>query len=62
MEELNMFTHILFPTDGSPLSEAAIRQGMQFAKGINARVTGFYVMPKYHVFTYRTNSRIARSG
>jgi nucleotide-binding universal stress UspA family protein len=53
-EETNMFTHILLPTDGSPLSEAAIRQGIQFAKGINAKITGFYVMPEFHVFTYRT--------
>jgi len=49
-----MFMHILLPTDGSPLSEAAVRQGIQFAKGINAKVTGFYVVPEFHVFTYRT--------
>jgi nucleotide-binding universal stress UspA family protein len=49
-----MFTHILLPTDGSPLSEAAIRQGIEFAKGINAKVTGFHVMPEFHVFTYKT--------
>ena len=50
-----MFTHILLPTDGSPLSEAAVRQGVRFAKGINAKVTGFYVIPEFHVFTYRTD-------
>lgn len=49
-----MFTHILLPTDGSQLSEAAIHQGVQFAKGINAKVTGLHVMPKFHVLTYRT--------
>ncbi len=49
-----MVMHILLPTDGSPLSEAAVRQGIQFAKGINAKVTGFYVVPEFHVFTYRT--------
>ena len=49
-----MFTHILLPTDGSPLSEAAIQQGIEFAKGINAKVTGFHVMPEFHVFTYKT--------
>ncbi|RPH64306.1 MAG: universal stress protein, partial [Myxococcaceae bacterium] len=27
-----MFKHILLPTDGSPLSEVAIKKGMQFAK------------------------------
>jgi nucleotide-binding universal stress UspA family protein len=49
-----MFTHILLPTDGSPLSEAAIQQGIRFAKGINAKVTGFHVTPQFHVFTYKT--------
>jgi nucleotide-binding universal stress UspA family protein len=36
-----MFRHILLPTDGSPLSDAAMRKGIEFAKTINARVTGF---------------------
>ena len=40
-----MFKHILLPTDGSPISEAAMRKGIQFAKTINARVTGFCVVP-----------------
>jgi nucleotide-binding universal stress UspA family protein len=43
-----MFKHILLPTDGSPLSEAAIQQGVRFAKSINARVTGLCVMPRQH--------------
>jgi nucleotide-binding universal stress UspA family protein len=51
---MDMYKHLLLPTDGSPLSEAAIENGVQFAKGINARVTGFYVMPEFHVFTYKT--------
>ncbi len=41
-----MFKHILLPTDGSALSEAAIRKGIQFAKTLNARVTGFCVIPE----------------
>jgi nucleotide-binding universal stress UspA family protein len=49
-----MFKHILLPTDGSDLSEAAIRKGIQFAKSIGARVTGFYAMPEFHIFTYKT--------
>ena len=49
-----MFKHILLPTDGSELSEAAIRKGVQFAKSIGARVTGFYAAPEFHVFTYQT--------
>ena len=49
-----MFKHILMPTDGSPLSELAIRKGMEFANSGNARVTGFCVVPAFHVFTYKT--------
>ncbi len=48
-----MFKHILLPTDGSQLSEIAIQKGIQFAKAVNARVTGFHVLPEFHVFTYR---------
>jgi nucleotide-binding universal stress UspA family protein len=49
-----MFTHILLPTDGSPLSETAIHKGIQFAKSINATVTGFHAIPSFHVFTWQT--------
>ena len=49
-----MFKHILLPTDGSELSDAAIRKGIRFAKSIGARVTGFYAMPEFHIFTYKT--------
>ena len=49
-----MFKHLLLPIDGSELSEAALQKGVEFAKSINARITGFYVMPQFHIFTYRT--------
>jgi len=49
-----MFKHILLPTDGSELSEAAIVKGITFAKAIGARVTGFYAMPEFHIVTYKT--------
>ncbi len=39
-----MYKHVLLPTDGSPLSEVAIDNGLQFAKAIGARVTGLYVI------------------
>lgn len=45
-----MFRHILLPTDGSPLSEAAIQQGIRFAKSIGAKVTGLCAMPKQNAF------------
>jgi nucleotide-binding universal stress UspA family protein len=49
-----MFTHILLPTDGSPLSEAAMHKGIQFAKSINAKVTGFHAIQPFHIFTLQT--------
>jgi nucleotide-binding universal stress UspA family protein len=49
-----MFKHILLPTDGSELSESAIRKGMQLARSISAQVTGLHVVPKFHIFTYRS--------
>lgn len=39
-----MFKHILVPTDGSALSDTAIRGGIQLAKVLNARVTGLCVV------------------
>ncbi|HZJ52946.1 MAG TPA: universal stress protein [Myxococcaceae bacterium] len=44
-----MFKHILLPTDGSPLSDAAVQKGMRFAKSVGAQVTGLYVIPPYRL-------------
>jgi nucleotide-binding universal stress UspA family protein len=48
-----MFSNILVPTDGSKLSEKAIKQAVQFAKKIKARITAVHVIPKFHTFTYQ---------
>jgi nucleotide-binding universal stress UspA family protein len=40
-----MFKHILIPTDGSELSQRAIRAGVELAASLGARVTGFYAAP-----------------
>lgn len=45
-----MFKHILIPTDGSELSKMAIIKAVQFAKEINAKVTGLTVTVPYHYF------------
>lgn len=42
-----MFKHLLIPTDGSTLSEEAIRQGIHLAHSIGARVTFFSALPKF---------------
>jgi nucleotide-binding universal stress UspA family protein len=49
-----MFNHVLLPTDGSRLSEDAVRKGMQLARKMNARVTGVSVVPKLQFFAYET--------
>ena len=47
-----MYKHILLPTDGSPLSDAAVRRGVQFARQLGAKVTGFYAMPEFQMVSY----------
>jgi len=44
-----MYKHILIPTDGSELSEKAIGAGIEFARSIGARVTGFTAIPEYQI-------------
>lgn len=45
-----MFKHVLLPTDGSKLSDRAVRIGIRFAGKIRARVTALHVMPAFRVF------------
>jgi nucleotide-binding universal stress UspA family protein len=45
-----MFKHILLPTDGSRLSDRAVRIGIQFAGRIKARVTALHVVPAFQAF------------
>lgn len=40
-----MFKHILIPTDGSDLSNESAKAGVQLAKALGARVTGFFAAP-----------------
>ena len=47
-----MYKHILFPTDGSPASSAALHEAVKFAKEAGARITALHVIPEFHVFTY----------
>jgi nucleotide-binding universal stress UspA family protein len=45
-----MFKHILLPTDGSRLSERAVRLGIRFAAKAKARVTALHVTPAFRAF------------
>ena len=42
-----MFTHLLVPTDGSPLSAKAARAAIEFAKAVGARMTALSVAEPY---------------
>ena len=48
-----MYKHILLPTDGSELSQRAIKLGLTFAGEIGAKVTGLHVTRHfYHLVDY----------
>ena len=47
-----MFKHLLVPTDGSALSEAAIQMAVTLASENGAKLTGVHVLPQFHVFAY----------
>lgn len=49
-----MFKHLLVPTDGSTLSEAAIQMTVTLAAENRAKVTGLHVTPEFHVLAYGT--------
>jgi nucleotide-binding universal stress UspA family protein len=49
--EMTVFKHILLPTDGSPVSEQAVRKGIALAKSLGARVTVVVVIEHFHVVT-----------
>lgn len=46
-----VYRHILIPTDGTRLSQKAIRQGLKLAKKLKARVTGFIATPSFRFYT-----------
>ena len=42
-----MYKHILIPTDGSPLSQKAVKTGARLATRFKAKVTALYVIRPY---------------
>lgn len=45
-----MHRHILIPTDGSALSQAAVEYGVTLAKSVGAKVTVLNVSTPFHIF------------
>lgn len=58
-EIVPLFKHILVPTDGSALSEAATQQAVQFAAESGAQLTAFYAKPPYPDARYGESGLIA---
>lgn len=44
-----MFQHILVPTDGSEISDKAIRQAIELAKALGARITALHIVNELHL-------------
>jgi len=44
-----MYTKILVPTDGSPLSDRAVKEAAQLARNVGATLTLFHTAPAYRV-------------
>jgi len=47
-----VYTHILAPIDGSPLSEHAVEQVLALAKALKAKVTVFISIEPFQLFSY----------
>ncbi|AKC87021.1 universal stress protein [Pseudoxanthomonas suwonensis] len=47
-----MYTHLLVPTDGSPLSDYAVEQALALAVALKAKVTLFTAVEPFHVIAY----------
>ena len=46
-----MYQHLLLPTDGSPLSDAALERGLALARELGAKVTILTVVEPFYMFT-----------
>jgi len=50
-----MFKNILLPTDGSPLAQKSVALGVNLAKAVGAKVTGFVAAPPATPVIYRNH-------
>ena len=47
-----MYTHLLVPTDGSPLSDHALGQALSLAGALGARLTVLTVIEPFQMMAY----------
>jgi nucleotide-binding universal stress UspA family protein len=57
-----MYKHILLPTDGSPLSQRAVREGIRFAESVGARITALHVTAPFQPTIMNPGAIAARAG
>lgn len=50
-----MYSHVLIPIDGSPLSRSAMQTAMEFARDAGAKVTVLTAVEPFHIFTASTD-------
>ena len=50
-----MYRQVLIPTDGSPLSEEAVRHGVALAADLSAKVVFLTVTEPFHAFSLRVD-------
>jgi len=55
-----MYAHILVPTDGSPLSERAVKHAAMLAKAGGGKLLLFHVVAPYEVPVYAEGTKIRR--
>jgi nucleotide-binding universal stress UspA family protein len=56
--EKSMFRHILIPTDGSAVSNRAVKAGIGLARQLGARVTGYYAIEPMPLHVYEESYSI----
>jgi nucleotide-binding universal stress UspA family protein len=44
-----MYQHLLIPTEGSDHADKAVREGIDFARSVGARVTAFVAVPEFQL-------------
>jgi nucleotide-binding universal stress UspA family protein len=57
-----MYRHILIPTDGSELSQRAVRHGLSLAKALDAKVTAVTVEASFNVYDVPSSRTYQMSG
>ncbi|QEL27180.1 universal stress protein (plasmid) [Bosea sp. F3-2] len=57
-----MYSHLLIPIDGSPLSMGAMQTAMAFARDAGAEVTVLTVVEPFHIFTVSPEQLQAKRG